>query len=385
MGQAGQEKVTVNERLLVHLREAWVGQPAPTPAATQEGIAQALGIRANHVSRSVATLLRGGLLEEATARVRGEVRRRRVYSLTSSGRELADRLYATLLRPPLLVEEGTRSSRTTVEAALRLPGGPRTVTGVLTASRDGNVLRPGRPSGVLAHVARIELGIPAAETLVGRGAERGALAAWLSSPIPVLAVSGPRGVGKSTLVASFFRSAADSRHAFWKTLSPGDSPATLAPVLATFLEKLGKPGGGSAPVPLAVEMARRIGGEGALFVFDGLSGSTGDARAWVSGVAASAADAGAKTILVADSSLPECQLLRARGLLQELALEGLTLPDARQLLGPEMPDEQLRRLFRLARGNPLALRLAGLSWKESTEAGLSDSEQALLGYLRATH
>ena len=58
----GWPRATVNERLLVHLRESWVGQSGPPQGSTQEGIARALGIRSNHVSRAVAILVRGGLV-----------------------------------------------------------------------------------------------------------------------------------------------------------------------------------------------------------------------------------------------------------------------------------------------------------------------------------
>jgi len=383
---AGGEKVTVNERLLVHLREAWIGQPAPTPAATQGGIARALGIRANHVSRSVATLLREGLVEETTARVRGEVRRRKVYSLSSSGRELADRLYGDVARRPVTVEEGNRSSRITVESATRLPNGPRTVTGVLTALREGSVLRPGdtKRKGAVA-LALVEVGLPPPEALVGRDVERAALQTWHASSVSILSVVGPRGVGKTALLAGFFRKAAESSHAFWKTLGPEDGPVSLAPILSAFLDKIGRSARGSAPVPLSAVLDQRLRGQEALLLFDGLDDASPETKAWVTGVATSAAKAGAKTILIADKPVREWQALRTRGVLQELRLEGLTVDEARLLLGPSLPDDQLRRLHRLAAGNPLALRLAGLSWKESTGADLSDSERTLLSYLRATN
>jgi hypothetical protein len=136
---------------------------------------------------------------------------------------------------------------------------------------------------------------------------------------------------------------------------------------------------------LSVEIGRRLRGQEALFVFDGLDEAGPETKAWVTGMATSAAEAGVKALLIAATPLREWQALRTRGVLQELRLEGLSVDEARQLLGPSMPEEQLRRLHRLALGNPLALRLAGLSWKESTGADLSDSERTLLSYLRATH
>ena len=139
---AGWPRATVNERLLIHLREAWIGQPGPPQASTQDGIARALRIRSNHVSRAVAALVRSGLVTQSTERVRGELRKRKVYALTAQGRALADRLHAELCKKEILLLSAGSESRLLVGETLRLPGGPFTLSQVLTALKDGHVLAP---------------------------------------------------------------------------------------------------------------------------------------------------------------------------------------------------------------------------------------------------
>jgi len=382
------EKVTVNERLLVHLREAWVGSPAAPPTSTQEGIARALGIRENHVSRAVRTLLREGLVEQETARVRGEIRKRKVYALTSNGRSLADRLYADLLRREVLLEDAARGSALPISGAMRLPGGPFSVTQILTAMRDGSTLRTSTlrtrtPREILVFV---ESGLPPPEQVLGRSSEREALVSWLASSTPLLAVTGQRGMGKTTLLASFFRSASETHHALWHTLGPGDGPASLSALVGRFLERLGKSpaAAGKAPVPVVAELARRLRGQRAILVFDALGEADPAVAAWVASAAEAVAEAGAKAVLISDRSRPEWSRWHLRGLLEEIAVHGMSLEDARALVGPALPDPQLGRLHRLAGGNPLALRLAALSWKDTREGDLSESERALLGYLKVT-
>jgi len=384
---AGWPRATVNERLLIHLREAWIGQSGPPQASTQEGIARALRIRSNHVSRAVAMLVRGGLVAQSTERVRGELRKRKVYALTAQGRALADRLHAELCKKEVLLLSAGSESRLLVGEALRLPGGPFTLTQVLTALRDGHVLAPTAlrsPEPVAAWV-RVEAGIPAAEKVLGRRTEAAELDRWFASPVPALLLVGPKGIGKSALAADCARRWSASRHSFWHTVAATDPRQTLEASFARFLEQLGPAGSRAAkgPVPLGAELLRRLAGRPAVLVIDGLSEADGGVRDMAVALVDAAAAAGAKVLLLSNAPLPLAAELRARGLLQEMTLRGLAAEDARALAG-SVPEEQFQRLYRLAQGNPLALKLAVLSWKEATPEGLSDSERTLLSYLRAT-
>ena len=79
--------LTVNERLLLHLLECSANRDvmdAPF-ALTQEGIAQALGIRVNHVSRAVKALQSQRCVTESTAHIHGEARKRKVYMISHEG------------------------------------------------------------------------------------------------------------------------------------------------------------------------------------------------------------------------------------------------------------------------------------------------------------
>lgn len=71
MPESGQ--LSVNDRVLLHLsRFATDIQPEEQPAeCTQAGIAFAVGISRTHVPRTVRGLIKDGLVEEITARVKG--------------------------------------------------------------------------------------------------------------------------------------------------------------------------------------------------------------------------------------------------------------------------------------------------------------------------
>jgi DNA-binding MarR family transcriptional regulator len=84
-------------RVLLHLYG--LGRLDPdelaTPPWTQAGVAEHLGIRQNAASRVLRRLEAGGVVESRTRHVRGQSRRVKVYTLTSSGERLARDLRLT--------------------------------------------------------------------------------------------------------------------------------------------------------------------------------------------------------------------------------------------------------------------------------------------------
>src|SRR4030042_590663 len=88
-----------NDRVLLHLsRFATDIQHEEQPAeGTQAGIAFAAGISRTHVPRAVRGLIRDGLVQELTARVRGHERRMNVYAITSEGLKNVENLWRAAL------------------------------------------------------------------------------------------------------------------------------------------------------------------------------------------------------------------------------------------------------------------------------------------------
>ena len=91
-------KLTVNERILLHLRRYYTVQKegeAPQ-AVTQKGIADAIDIRVTHVPRSVKKLEEDGLIYESVMHIKGLDKRRKAYFLTEKGMFSANELKRSL-------------------------------------------------------------------------------------------------------------------------------------------------------------------------------------------------------------------------------------------------------------------------------------------------
>jgi len=78
---------TVQERIMLHLSNynGFRDHYLNPESVTQEGIAGAVGIARNHVPRALQGLKRGDLVTEATGRVKGAPRRKKVYFLSERG------------------------------------------------------------------------------------------------------------------------------------------------------------------------------------------------------------------------------------------------------------------------------------------------------------
>ena len=79
---------------------------------TQEAIANAVGIRVTHVPQYIRPLIAEGLVEERTAHIQRQKRRRKAYFLSAKGRTQLSALRDALLR------SGTASKRSASRASI---------------------------------------------------------------------------------------------------------------------------------------------------------------------------------------------------------------------------------------------------------------------------
>ena len=79
--------ISIQKRVLLHLAEYINSKDAfeVDYAISQPGIAEAIGIRLEHVSRSLKKLLDSGEIECRSAHIKGIFRRKRIYNLTQKG------------------------------------------------------------------------------------------------------------------------------------------------------------------------------------------------------------------------------------------------------------------------------------------------------------
>ncbi|HEV8594365.1 MAG TPA: hypothetical protein VGR51_02435 [Thermoplasmata archaeon] len=380
------DSLTVNERVLLHLRDSGSSRDSIDAAPlTQPGIAEALGIRVNHVSRAVKQLTKQRLVGEGMTRIRGEVRKRKVYTVTPEGHALAQRLASEVSQRSVLVTDGSASGERRLSAAdARRLVSPPTLTRLILAVDAQGRLDLRRPLGSSASAPpRYEEGRPAARVLVGREAELAICRSWLAQGPPVLAVMGARGVGKSALVAACLD---DARPLFWWSAREQDTPNPFLSALAAWLVKLGKGDLGTrvAKDPpgwreVAKVLARDLRGTGAVLVLDDLHVGGAELAGYFDGTIEAATEAGCRVAITSELSPPRRRELLAEGLLRELRLKGLAREAARGLFPAETANAEFEKAYRLTDGNPLSLRLIA---EEETPKDFTAEERALLKVLR---
>ncbi len=382
--------VTVNERLLLHLWECSSNREvmdAPF-ALTQEGIAQALGIRVNHVSRAVKALQEQRCVTESTAHVHGESRKRKVYMISHEGLTAAQSLVRELGRRTATVKGERGATReVTLADARKLPGGPFTLTHILSAMDDGGAIDlasigPGRTAPPRSHY---DEGRAKGEPFYGRSWELATIRQWFDSPVPILAVTGARGIGKSALVSKALEEIEPARHSFWYTARGGAGNEAVVRALGAFLGSVGRPDLSArllermSRLPeVAPVLERDWPAPGAILVLDGA-----EAVPEVAGMVIEVIrKRSGKAVLTSEGALPDGAALRAAGAVQLLSLEGLGSDECRRLVPKGLAGAEFEKIFRLSRGNPLSIKLLSADTLEGVGAGFSPEERALLRVLK---
>jgi len=363
---------------------------------TQEGIATALGIRVNHVSRAVKALQKRGCLREATSRVKGEVRRRKIYLITEEGMAVANRVVGEITAAAVSVRDSRQRLREMPAAEARqllLP--PRTYTSILAQLDERGVLDIFKAKAREKREVEVShfSGAPAAAPFYGRIDEMRRLRAWLQAKKPpVMVVEGEQGIGKTVLALNAVKSIEGKRPIFWFSFLPEGGGEAFVHALSQFLQEVGKADfaawAGQEPIDSG-ELRRRAEVSmmdlGAVLVMDNVPLSRGGQRSIVQAVTEAAVSAG-NQVLLTIREMPEWRReLSERGLLEHLTLHGLD-PDSCRKLAPDMHEKEFLKAFKLARGNPLEIKL--LAEQVEEHAGheeLTPEERALLHYLRMIH
>lgn len=386
---------TVNERILLHLKESGsashtIDIPAPM---TQDGIANALGILVNHVSRAAKTLQKQGFIREATARVKGEIRRRKIYLITAEGMAVANNIYGRIGETLVSVRDSRQRLRELPAGEARkllLP--PRTYTAMLAALDERNVLDVFKAKAKKKEVEAVShiIGAPAEAPFHGRADELKKVRTWLQlKKPPVMVITGTRGIGKTVLALQAVASLEGRRPVFWFSIKPATTADRLAGVLSDFLRELGKVEFTIEEHDGIEELGKKLEASlidlGALFAIDDLLGELED----VGDVAHALVEAAAATgnqILVTARTMPRWgRGMKGQQLLEELQLRGLDKDSCRRI-APQLDEQEFSKAYRLARGNPLEIKLLSeYADEEISGEELTAEERALMRYLKAVH
>lgn len=358
MSESGQ--LNVNDRVLLHLsRFATDIVPEEHPAeTTQAGIAVAVGISRTHVPRAVRGLIKDGLVNEITARVKGHERRMNVYVVTAEGLGSAERLWAGLQGSVFSVlSEGKTVSMAVkdIEAAV----GKKRAIAAVSQMRDGLVKVDERRRAPVRSIKDA----PKQEVFFGRESDLRAMDEFMDSDARVLVVLGNKGFGTTALTRKFIESQ-EEEDVLWVSLSLKTTAKELESRLVGF---------GKAVNDKVDTLAGVLGLENAILVFDDYFSAGDDLVELFSSMVDSAKDA--KIVVNARQETPAYNWFYQKqhvdsGIVRELRLKGLDDQSAKLLLGNDrIEKDALRRIMMMTRGQPMILKML----KEGDMKGLKDN------------
>ena len=343
--------------MLVHLFDYRKIQTDLPPDITQAGIATSVGIRRSHIPRSVRMLMEEGAIEERRERVHGAGRRLKMYFLTEKGYRRAANIRNQIGGRKITVRSSSGETELPVSEA----------SGVYEMSYT-EILKNLGPEDVLDTTQMPPKAVIGKTELVNRQAELLHMREWLAGKVPVLALYGHLGYGKSSLVRTLL-DGAEGWRVFWKDLSEDDDATDVLKPLVHFatgkrgssVRKLLEEGNFDGTM---TALGKELRDSSSLLVFDNYSIVGEDLvdafnalAHLLSGIEK------AKMIVVAQEATPAyCRFYDRKmtegGVVDEMHLKGLSQEDSKIVLGnPRIEDEAMRRIYLLTKGNPLFLTL----------------------------
>jgi hypothetical protein len=346
MPEPGQ--LSVNDRVLLHLsRFATDIQPEEQPAeCTQAGIAFAAGISRTHVPRAVRGLIRDGLVQELTARVKGHERRMNVYAITSEGLKNVEDLWRAALDDVfsvLIDGETVRMLGKDIESKV----GRKKALTAISQMRDG-VVRIDESRRVPIKDLK---DAPTLDAFYGRESELDAIDDFMDSEARMLVILGNRGVGTTALARKFIEGL-DDQDALWIPLSASSTAKHIESRLVDFGRKVNKNVNGLQDT---MKLANTT------FVFDDYFSVTEEVVEFFSALIDSIGDA--KVIITARQETPAYNWFYHKehvdsGTVRELKLKGLDQVSAKRLLGNgSIEEDALRRIIMMTHSQPMVLRM----------------------------
>ncbi len=378
-------RLTVKERILLHLLFSGRSKEEfEVPRAmAQEGIAEACWASQRHLAQYLRPLMERGLVHERQAHVQGVRQRRKVYSLTESGRQAALTLRNDVMEATVQVENGSSIRELTVKQAIAEAPLPTTPLAILRLARQGEPIRID-DARLLSGPPRVEelAEAPRIEGFVGRTEELESITSEKGGP-RLFVIRGVAGIGKSGLASRACDLLRGKRNLFWHRVRPWDSRGSVLARLGAFLTALGKPGLRAVLMRSHAERAGEVlredlPGTEAVLVFDDAQEADVALQPFFRLLLDALSRVGdVRVLLLTRTALPFYSRRDAvvGGLVRELELEGLRDEEVNDYLAQHQLPKEAAEFARKLHGHPLFLEL--LRAHNPLEGGLVDVRRYL--------
>lgn len=387
--------LTANEKILIHMKESSPLRDlmdAPY-ALTQHGISDSVGMRVNHVSRAMKTLSKDGYVEESTGRVKGEIRKRKVYSLTDRGATKAEDLKVELGSKIVELRKDKVVKELTINGVVEHLGGVPITAILRKVDSDGVIdISARRKTKKLVTLSR---GLPRSANFYGREGDMAVLEEWLSSRREkVLSLAGAKGIGKSSLAMNVYEQWTSSMNTFWFTFQEWDTTDSFLEALSNFLKDMGRPElkdymNSAKKIDMwdvSGWIERGLGDDDNVLFLDEAVVMGKSMESLLNTLIESVGRAeNTKMLITQDKrNIPNRRSFLTRELLVEIDLLGLDKKSCEKLLAKKMDDSEFEKIYRLTEGNPLHITLIGSGRLEDLidTKDYTPEELALLKYMK---
>jgi DNA-binding MarR family transcriptional regulator len=237
--------ITVEERLLLHLLDYSKYEDAyDVPISlSQEGIAKAINIRRNDVSRTIKNIINKGWVDVRLGHVEGVGRRRKVYFLTPSGYTNALKIKDAILELEVPIVEKDGKDRLRIKDINQFFNIKYSIIEMVNIVNKLGKFDPfydlEEPLPETAEERRIvhslETG-PKLERFIGRDDEIEKLEGWTEEG-KVIILKGIAGIGKSYLAFKLCENLMESHNLLWIKVKEFDSLDKILEVFSDFLQE----------------------------------------------------------------------------------------------------------------------------------------------------
>lgn len=388
-GETAAIRLTVRERILLHLLEfTKFAESFDVPVEmTQTGIAKATRIELPHVAQYIRPLVREGQVQERTAHIKGNPRKRKVYDLSNAGRMAAIRLRDAVKTESVRVRDASGERETPVAQLLQEAGSAASLLEIVNQAMDsgfvdlsGVVARPAAATRP-AFVERLA-DAPRLVHFVGRHTELERITGKANGT-RVFVITGIAGMGKSSLAAKACELLRGSRNLFWHRVRSWDTRQSFLVKLAEFFAAVGRPRlrsvlsrGDAADADDVVR--QDMPGTRALLVVDDAHVANPEVLAVLSflkDVVAHAPDVLMLVLTRRTLSFYDRRDVVLAGLVSEMGLGGLGVEDIAALMGTGSEARALVNLGQRLGGHPLSLELLRSATPSAVEPSLGDVQK----------
>jgi ATP/maltotriose-dependent transcriptional regulator MalT len=402
------ELLRVEDRILLHLHNyiRFADDYEVPRAMSQKGIGEAVWIAWSNVPRAMKRLREQDLVDERTARVKGEFRKKKVYLLTPQGFAKAQELREDLGRRQVTVRRAGEDRAMEFALVPEAVGFKVPYLELLRGIDEDGVLDVERAQTrwqeQVEMVDRTDRA-PKLQAFHGRQEELEALST-MAVENRIVVLHGIAGIGKTTLAVRLLEDLRKETNALWVTLHHWDTLSGVLRQLADFLAEAGRrqlrsllddrsePDLEEAYYSLEEDLKDLKG----VLVLDDFHKAAEPLVDLMSMILEILKDRPSPTILLVSRYLPsfyDRRYVVVQGVIGELPLEGLDKAAARAMLeGRGLTDQEFDRIFATTQGHPLALELvmsrdaaAGRPFKdvmafirEEVFEGLSEEERRTL-------